>query len=298
VADEPEVNQDAEPAERPLVVQPHGGALRPFLPGVSGNPAGKPSNRERMARELIRRQGLGWILELARQARKDSPELVEALLKAAKSENGITVVAAQRLIADLLDVGKKAIAEVNISMDVEVRRKVRDMTEDGVDADPAVEPREVECEVVEEGLPTADSVGNVDNSGAEIPSLPRLPQGPPQTPPRSPHLPSPISPLPASQGLVSPPIGGRIGGCGRRESSRETPLPPVAVEVPEWLLECGEDGEPLGRAGHSAVCVTPSVDPQRTTSAREGMSTGEPLEPQEPDCALPDPEEGRPRPPK
>ena len=57
-----------------LVSQPHGGALRHFPPGVSGNPGGKSAERERL-REAMTEFGDEMILiivDLARHSVEDS----------------------------------------------------------------------------------------------------------------------------------------------------------------------------------------------------------------------------------
>ena len=48
-------NDVSESVDRPLIAQPHGGAiLRGYAPGVSGNPAGRPTDAERVMRRMVR----------------------------------------------------------------------------------------------------------------------------------------------------------------------------------------------------------------------------------------------------
>lgn len=53
------LDSDAPPAigskERPLIPQPHGGAIAPLPPGVSGNPRGRPTDAERLVAKLLKR---------------------------------------------------------------------------------------------------------------------------------------------------------------------------------------------------------------------------------------------------
>jgi hypothetical protein len=134
----------AEPSDRLVTSRSNLRPRPPWKPGESGNPAGMPSNRTRLAREIAERAGLGAILALARKVKANEKELAEALIKMAQEgegENGTGRATAQRLIHDLLgSLKKRDELKVEHSLEVQVVRKVRIMPGAEDDA------REVEIE--------------------------------------------------------------------------------------------------------------------------------------------------------
>lgn len=117
--------------------------MAPARPGEVRNPAGKPSKRLLLAREIAERCGLEAILELALQTKHRKAELAEALLAVAEhgeGQFGTGKANAQRLVHDLLgSLVKRAQVQHEHSLNVEVHRvKVREMLDE--------EPEERELE--------------------------------------------------------------------------------------------------------------------------------------------------------
>jgi hypothetical protein len=115
----------------------------PWRPGQSGNPAGRPSNRDLMARELAARLGLKGILKLARRYGDRAEEFADALLDTACDREAKGQVSAARLTHELLgSLIKREDVKVTNTLEVQVYRSKRRVMED--------EPEERECEVLEE----------------------------------------------------------------------------------------------------------------------------------------------------
>jgi hypothetical protein len=97
----------------------------PFKKGQSGNPAGKASRREILARDLLERAGLHEIAHLAYKLRKGEGAVAAALYAMASDKEDFRCVQAQRLLWDL--VGARDKAEAAQELGVAVRHKVRVM---------------------------------------------------------------------------------------------------------------------------------------------------------------------------
>lgn len=110
----------------PTVQGRNGGTLVPWLPGQSGNPAGKLSKQALVAREIANRIGLGGVLELARQYRGRKGEFATALLDTACDTDAKGQVAAGKLVHELLGtLIKREEHQHQHTLDVEVHRVKR-----------------------------------------------------------------------------------------------------------------------------------------------------------------------------
>ncbi len=122
-----------------------GSILSPYPKGVSGNPRGRPSKRQIVAEELLRKAGLEEVARFAHELLKRDGSLSRAILDAAEDPDHKGQVAAQKLAWDIAQSIRAREQEEGDTLEVRVVRKVRIMP--GADEpDPVDEAREVELE--------------------------------------------------------------------------------------------------------------------------------------------------------